>query len=279
MAIIARIKTESAQEQSRAELKKAPLNIVLIGQKIVAKVMDDPYVEMCGNACAKKLGVTAQKVSTGHDYISALVEATSNEELSACVFWGHSWAIGLYLQDNQGLYLDKIYNSSASILPVGARKLSHIRKSSIKTKPHSLFIFASCGTATDSDRTKKGYNDNSFAANFGKYINKLNSGTVEEGVSHYKVTVIGATDLSNLLQDGTVKTDGVFMKIETLFKIEKRAVYKEVEEGMLWWKKKHKTFEEWKESVTIVNSNETSLGKKIDPAEIIKKHNPNETNI
>lgn len=261
---------------SSVNIGQKPLNLVLIGQKIVSKDMDDGYVERCGNACAKKLNVTGEKVSTGLEFILALERATLKEELSACVFWGHSWAVGLYLQSGQGLYLDEKYDYYAEYN--GARKLKDLKLSSMRTKPHSLFIFASCGTATDSNLKLSGYNDNSFASKFGNYIDKINSGSVNEGESFYKVTTIGATALSNLLLDGMVRTDGTFVKTVTLFKVEKKAVYKEVVEGWIF-KEKKKVFDKWSITKTTVKSEVTILGKKIDPAEFIKNHNSNDTSI
>lgn len=255
-----------------------PLSMVLIGQKIVSKEMDDPYVETCGKACAKKLNVASQTVSTGAEFIQALEKATIKNELSACVYWGHSWNIGLYLQNDQGLYLDSIYNPYASTLPAGAKKLSHIKTSSIKTKPHSLFIFASCGTARGNEELNT-YGDSSFAATFADFIEKTKDSSLKEGTSYYKVTVIGATALSNLLQNGTVRTDGNFYRIEKKYEIEKKAIFKKVEEGMWWWKETKKIFVRWKVSAILIDSKLTKLGKVIDPAEIIKKHNPDDTSM
>lgn len=254
-----------------------PLSMVLIGQKINSKEMDDSYVETCGEVCAKNLGVASQKITTGAEFIEALEKATVKNELSACVFWGHSWNVGLYLQNDEGLYIDEQYNYGIRGWKKGARKLSHLKSSSIKTKPHSLFIFASCGTA--GDLFSNNYGDASFAGQFADFIDKTKDASVKKGPSYYKITVIGATDLSNLLQNGTVRTDGIFYRIEKQYKIEEKAIYKKVVKGILWWKKITTVFDGWEVTATLINSKLTELGKHIDPAKIIKKHNPDDTSI
>lgn len=248
------------------------LNVVLVGQKIVSKVMDDSYIETCGNACAKKLREEVRKVSTGLEFINELEKATFKKELSACVFWGHSWNIGLYLQSDQGLYLDSIYDSYASLVGTPARKLSHLKSSSIKTKPHVLFIFASCGTNGPGS-----FDDNAFAAVFGNFIG--NNNKEKDSLAYYKVTTIGATNLSNLLTDGTAKTDGQFVRVERKFKIEKIPVYKTIIEG--WWifATEKKVLDRWDKKIIPIDYKKTELGKKIDPAKIIKNHDSDDTSM
>jgi len=256
-----------------------PLNVVLAGQKIVAKVMDDDYVKGCADGCAAKLGVTAKTVSTGRAFISALVSSTATERLASCIFWGHSWNIGLYLQDDQGFYVDTTYDPVSHLLPAGAAKLTHLKAANIKTRPHSLFIFASCGTAAD-DYIPNTYSVDTFAGKFGLYINKtMDVNSVQDGVSFYKVTVIAATGLSNLFKDGTARTDGKFIKIERRFFINKFALMKPQTTGSWWNKKTTLVFDRW--SITVGNAGykTTDLGKKIDTVKLIKEHDPDDVEI
>ena len=106
-----------------------------------------------------------------------------------------------------------------------------------------------------------------FAYLFGDYINKEIDIVDDEVTYYYKITTIGATALSNLFWDkeyfkGKVKTDGVFKKIEKLYKI---TVIPENSEP-------HTNTE-------IVETRVTDLGKKIDVIKIIKDYDPENISI
>ena len=106
-----------------------------------------------------------------------------------------------------------------------------------------------------------------FAYLFGDYINKEIDIVDDEVTYYYKITTIGATALSNLFWDkeyfkGKVKTDGVFKKIEKLYKI---TIIPENSEN-------HTNAE-------IIETRITDLGKKIDVIKIIKDYDPEDISI
>ena len=256
----------SSPLEERAKI--SPTILVTYGQKIVSKDNDDKFVKQTGEGCAKLLGVNAQPVSTGKELLQTMENAG---RIGAFVFWGHSWNRGLYLKDNEGFYVDTIekilgnHRDSSDF-----ELLKGMKQRTIKTHKHSLFIFASCGTALqpaaiEIDEIK--YTFDSFAYAFGNYINKEIDIVDDEVTYYYKITTIGATALSNLFWDkeyfkGKVKTDGVFKKIEKLYKI---TVIPENSEL-------HTNTE-------IVETRVTDLGKKIDVIKIIKDYDPENISI
>ena len=153
----------------------------------------------------------------------------------------------------------------------GNARLNELKESNIKTHKHALFIFASCGTLNPIKILYNGTSEKdmkwAFAYLFGDYINKEIDIVDDEVTYYYKITTIGATALSNLFWDkeyfkGKVKTDGVFKKIEKLYKI---TVIPENSEP-------HTNTE-------IVETRVTDLGKKIDVIKIIKDYDPENISI
>jgi hypothetical protein len=126
----------------------------------------------------------------------------------------------------------------------------------MKTTKSSLFIFASCNTAGDFSE----YKNTSFAEQFSDAVN-LSDAT--PGV--YKITVIGATNSSNLELNGTVKTDGSFLQIEETFYVTPLNIF------ALPGKSKN--------AVLPMERKTTGLGSHIDPAKIIKKFDYTDVSI
>lgn len=172
-------------------LAEHPKDIILVTYGIKGKD-DDNFVKQTGEGSAKLLKLKqAIGVSTGKQIISAMEAAG---RIAVYVNWGHSWDVGLYLTSGNGFYID-LYTGGGG---AGEAKLQKdLYKSRIKTRKHSLFIFASCGTAG-------AYNvkfEQSFAYSFANFINKEKEIEDKEGTWYYKITTIGATDLSNLFWD------------------------------------------------------------------------------
>ena len=253
----------SSPLEERAKI--SPTILVTYGQKIVSKDNDDKFVKQTGEGCAKLLGVNAQPVSTGKELLQTMENAG---RIGAFVFWGHSWSVGLYLKDNAGFYLDWYGLGKEE----GNAILNQLKESNIKTHKHALFIFASCGTLNPikilyKDGTSEIDMKRAFAYLFGDYINKEIDIVDDDVTYYYKITTIGATEKSNLFWDneyykGKVKTDGVFKKIEKLYKI---TVIPENSEP-------HTNTE-------IVETRVTDLGKKIDVIKIIKDYDPENISI
>ena len=155
----------------------------------------------------------------------------------------------------------------------------------IKTHKHSLFIFASCGTALQ-PAMFQGNSSDCFAYSFGDYINK-ESEVFSEETFFYKITTIGANNKANLFWDdekfkGKAKTDGVFKKIEKLYKISKQLVY---DEGIKsWWtdekeEDKHKKIPHYETRTELIKTRITDLGKRIDVVKITKEYDPEDISI
>ena len=236
---------------------------------------DDNFVKTCGSACARALGVQPQGISTGKNLLTVLKSASSGsgQNISAWANFGHSWNKGLYLTNDNGFYRGNL-NASGAGSDNFTSLLSQSGAGQITFSKSSLFIFGSCGTAGDGygghGAGKGAYDPNSFAGTIGNYVSKnyvLPNGAFS---GTYKVTTIGATDLSNLHTDGTVSTDGTFMMTEKTYKVERTVV----ESG--WWIFKTKKNVD---KTTLTGTKTTDLGKKINPAEIIKNHNDQDTQI
>uniref|UniRef100_UPI0039A62B12 hypothetical protein n=1 Tax=Ornithobacterium rhinotracheale TaxID=28251 RepID=UPI0039A62B12 len=180
----------------------------------IKKSYDDDFVKDTATGCAKLLKTKAYGIKTGKEFISVMENAG---RIAAYVNWGHSWDSGLYLTNNNGFYIDSYDQGGGP----GDTRLKDLSKSKIKTRKHTLFIFASCGTAGAFNVEFK----KSFAYTFANFINKVNEVGSSDGVWDYKVTTIGATDLSNLFwkneyNKGKIQClDGSFKKIEKLFRI------------------------------------------------------------
>ena len=169
-------------------------------------------------------------------------------------------------------YIRYLSNDSLLGKEEGNARLNELKESNIKTHKHALFIFASCGTLNPikilyKDGTSEKDMKRAFAYLFGDYINKEIDIVDDEVTYYYKITTIGATEKSNLFWDneyfkGKVKTDGVFKKIEKLYKI---TVIPENNEN-------HTNTE-------IVETRVTDLGKKIDVIKIIKDYDPENISI
>ena len=257
---------------SAIDLDGGEAKVVTYGVKLKE---DDNYVKTCGSACAKALGVTPQGISTGKNLLTVLRSASSEsgQTISAWANFGHSWNRGLYLTNDNGFYRGNL-NASGAGSDNFASLLSQSSTGQITFSKSSLFIFGSCGTAGNGyggHGVGKGvYDPASFAATIGDYVNKNYILPDKNFKGTYKVTTIGATDLSNLHSDGTVSTDGTFIMTEKTYQIERKVV----ERG--WWIFKTKHYED---KTTITGTKTTDLGKKINPAEIIKKHNDQDTQI
>jgi RHS repeat-associated protein len=257
---------------SAIDLDGGEAKVVTYGVKFK---FDDNYVQTCGTACARALGVTPQGVSTGKNLLSVLKSSSSGigQSISAWANFGHSWNKGLYLSDENGFYRENLSRSGAGTANFNDL-FSQSSTGQITFSKHSLFIFASCGTAGDGyggHGTGKGaYDPASFSATIGDYVSKNYVLPDKAFTGFYKVTTIGATDLSNLNTDGTVKTDGTFIQTEKLYKVERTVV----ESG--WWIFKTKKFVD---KTTLVQTKTTDIGKKIDPAAVIKNHNDQDVKI
>jgi RHS repeat-associated protein len=223
------------------------VKVVTYGQKIASKVSDDDFVRRCATACAEKLGVTPKSFSTGNELVNIL---SSSSKIATYVNWGHSEPIGLYLRNDQGFYVGSYKEGEES------SNISELKKSGMKTTKSCLFIFASCNTAGGYNK----YNDSAFAEQFSDAVD-LSDAT--PGV--YKITVIGATNFSNLKLDGTVKTDGSFLQIEETFYVTPLNIF------ALPGKSKN--------AVLPMERKITDLGSHIDPAKIIKKFDYNDVSI
>jgi RHS repeat-associated protein len=241
--------------------------VVTYGQK---NKEDDAYIKRVGTTCATELGVRAMGIANGNQALSALQSASSgsHQSISAWVNYGHSWHSGLYLNIGEGFYLPS-YTGADGANRADLNGLLRLSSSgNITFSRHALFIFASCGTAGNGagghGAGKGTYDPASFAAMIGNYVNKnyfLPNGAYS---GTYKITTIGATDLSNLQEDGTVTTDGTFIMTEKVYKIERT-----VEETGFWfWKKTV-----FHDKTTVIQTKTTDLGNKIDPASLIKNHN------
>lgn len=271
------------QEREKTE----PVILVTYGQKIVSKENDDAFVKQTGEGCAKLLGVEAIAVRTGREVLDTMENAG---RIGVFVFWGHSWNRGLFLKDNQGFYIDAIENILGNLRDLyDFTLLKDMKKRTIKTHKHTLFIFASCGTALQPAVIEDSYGlehtYDCFAYAFGNYINKEIDAL--EGTYYYKITTIGATALSNLFWDneyykGKVKTDGTFKKIEKLYKISKKAIYNE---GIKrWWTPENEEEERkllWRYEIhtELVKTRITSLGNKIDVIKIVKNYDPEDISM
>ncbi|WP_347067445.1 RHS repeat-associated core domain-containing protein [Flavobacterium sp. WV_118_3] len=243
----------------------------------VKNTYDDNYVKDCSDACASKLGLEPKGVSTGKNLLRVLKDESSgsNETISAWVNYGHSWNRGLFLTNDNGFYRA---NNTAPGAGADNFKglLRETKTGNITFSKHTLFIFASCGTAGNGwgghnvGGGKAAYDNASFSATIGDYVNKNYSLPARDYTGFYKITTIGATDLSNLLKDGTVKTDGRFFKTEKVYKIERTVQ----ESG--WWPFKTRKYID---KTTIIQTKTTDLGKKINPTELMKEHNDQDTKI
>lgn len=259
-------------EVSSGLLAEHPKDVILVTYGIKKKD-DDNFIKTTGEGSAKLLGVKANGVSTGKELIKTMENAG---RIAVYVNWGHSWDVGLYLTSGNGFYINS-YTGGGGL---GEAKLQDLLASNIKTRKHTLFFWASCGTAG-------AYNINfeeSFAYRIGDYIKKENDIENKEGIWYYKITSIGATALSNLFWDndyynGKIKTDGTFKKIEKRYKITKKKVYKTVTTGWWLWEEKKKVFSHFETKTEIVQTKITDLGKKIDVTNIIKNHDPESTSI
>lgn len=255
-------------------LAEHPKDVILVTYGIKGKD-DDNFVKQTGEGSARLLKLKqAIGVSTGKQIISALETAG---RIAAYINWGHSWDVGLYLTSGNGFYIDSYMNGGGT----GEAKLKDLLKSRIKTRKHALFIFASCGTAG-------AYNvdfEKSFAYKFGDNIKKEHEIENKEGTWYYKITTIGATDLSNLFWDneyykGKIQCkDGTFKKIEKQFRITKKAVYKIVTTGWWLWEEKKKVFSHYQVETKEVKTKVSDLGKKIDVTKIIQAHDPENTSL
>ena len=268
---------------SSIDLDGAEAKIVTYGIKESSEHNDDNYVKNCGTACAKKLGVNADGVKTGKSILSILKSKSSDskQEISVWINYGHSWNRGLYLTNNNGFYrgpLNSTGDGSANFLDLLHQSSSGV----IRFSKHSLFIFASCGTAGDGfggyGDGKGAYSSNSFASSIGDFIGKNYKLPNKEFVDYYKVTSIGATDLTNLNADGTITTDGTFIKTEKLYKIERTIENYKVKNswlGITWYENKTR----FVDKTTLVQTKTTDLGDKINPSEIANNHDDQNVEI
>jgi RHS repeat-associated protein len=263
---------------SAIDLDGGEAKVVTYGVKMKA---DDNFVKTCGTACARALGVKPEGISTGKNLLTVLRTASSgsSQNISAWANFGHSWNSGLYLTNDNGFYKGGLAAGGAGTANFNDL-LSQSSKGQISFSKHSLFIFASCGTAGDGagghGAGKGAYSSASFAASIGNYVNKnyiLPNGAF---TGTYKITTIGATDLSNLHTDGTVTTDGTFIKTENTYQIERKVITETKTTG--WWIfSKTKTTTRYEDKTTLTGTKTTDLGKKINPAEVIKNHNDQDT--
>ncbi len=175
-----------------------------------------------------------------------------------------------------GLYQEGIFprsippGSTATPLASDGADLGHLRDATksgdIKTAPHTLIIFASCGCSghnRDSDDDAIGhYDSHSLAGEFGDHIRKdylLSSSPVGESIT-YKVTTIAPTGLSFLFKgNGDAYTDGTWVKTEKVYQATKTS------SGI---------------DTSIIGTKATTLSSQtIDPGEIMNAHDPNDVTI
>jgi len=239
---------------------------------------DGNFIKNCAISGARAMGLTAQPISSGKNLLTVLraESSGSSQTLSAVTFYGHGWTNGLYANNDEGFY--RPGNKQAGANAADLTDLSFDRQ--IDYSPHSLFVFGSCNAIGIGDKKAlpRTFNSASFAAQVANSVNLTHQlpSTDVSTTQYYKLSIVGATNSVNIQLDGSLKCpDGEFLKYEVRIKVQRQVSY----EKKRFLGITYKTTKMYTDTQEVVETKQTSLGKKIDPATLANSHDDKNTLI